>query len=888
MNSELYSDRELLQGIKKSESMRSQRQLKSCPAYLKTLQFQKYQNIQRSEKTQQFSKANPLNVFIRIIRFITLITQSIFPQDFKYLDSNMFKIIGDKTADFSFYVKNDYFKYIKAAPESRIQQFLQMTILRYYTIQQLIEYLSHAKFLFKPEQTQMLIWNIYLLIMINFNFLYCSIKFAFNFDEREPEYYKEGEVFLLIIPFISYLIDILVKLNSGYYEAGYLVTDRKKIIKHFYNSNECIIDSLIIMISLGYFFDGNNNNILSLFMIIKMLDVPQRVGLILDKLELTTNYWAIYDLIRLIYFIIIEAHTFCCFLYFVGKQNKSVSWIIKEDLIEADLTTSYLTTFYWSVITMTTIGYGDFTPQNLSERVLIIFVAIVSCCTFGFFVSSIGQIIYSIQKKEQQIRLDLNDLKKYLRVRGFNQELQIKIRRYFEYLWNDCMGQEQLDMFKLQQQLPSNLYNEMILDLNLKSISKIPFFHDNFSSDFLQALAGDFEEEKLTPWQSIFTKGEQSQYLYILCEGEVEYYVSLPEGSGNCISIQKMDGQDEIFGQQDFLLDQNYSINCRTTKPSRILKIHRDKFQQIAKKYGYEKYCQLKDLVKFSGRFDEFHIQCIGCNKSTHLLYNCPMLTGFPSRTKTLLKYKKKYCQERQVIRRTNLERRISTLSLESKISDSVLYYLLKDPKMSEQLNHQIKRNMQSSQNGSLRKSQKKITNLPKRGVPIFLSQEQYSRTLDTNFQENLGFQYNKGNNNKQEKIITQFDQEISFDESSKIIAAINKQFLTKGTINSNNNLKSSVVIQEIEKDWDSKDEKTLLIESKRGYHQESMGRYKDIFECFEYQRDYESYMPHMNFKLIQEFFQKSREIDSFHNFIDVNIVKRKWKRSKIVVVLES
>ncbi|CAD8124556.1 unnamed protein product [Paramecium sonneborni] len=882
MNSELYTDRVLLEEIKKkSDSMRSQRQLKSCPAYFKTLQFQKYQNIQQSEHCQQFSKANPLNVFIKIIRFITLITQSVFPQDFKYLDSNMFKIIGDKAADFSYYVKNDYFKYIKAAPESKIQHLLSMTILRYQTVQELIEYLSHSKFLFKPEQTKILIWNVYLLIMINFNFLYCSIKFAFHFEERQPEYYKEGEILLLIIPFISYLIDILVKLNSCYYESGYLVSDRKKIIKHFYRSNECIIDSLIIIISLGYFFDADSNYILSLFMIIKILDVPQRVGLILNKLELTTNYWAIYDLIRLLYLIIIEAHTFCCFLYFVGKQNKNVSWIIKEDLMEADLITSYLTTFYWSVITMTTIGYGDFTPQNLSERVLIIFVAIVSCCTFGFFVSSIGQIIYSIQKKEQQIRLDLNDLKKYLRVRGFNSELQIKIRRYFEYLWNDCMGQEQLDMSKLQQQLPR--FQEMILDLNMKSISKIPFFHDNFNSDFLQALAGDFEEEKLTPWQSIFTKGEQSLYLYILCEGEVEYYVLLPEGSGNCISIQKMEGQDEIFGQQDFLLDQNYSINCRTTKPSRILKIHRDQFQQIAKKYGYEKYCQLKDLVKFSGRFDEFHIQCIGCNKSTHLLYNCPMLTGFPSRTKTLLKYKKKYSQERKIIQRTNLEKRISTLSLECKIADSVLYYLLKDPKMSEQFNNQIKRNMQSSQNGSLRKSQKKITN-PKRGVPIFLSQEQISRTLESNKEENIGFQFSKGNI-KYDRKMTLLDQEISFDESSKIFQAINKQFITKGSF-SPNALQHNEVIQEV--DNDQEDEITLLIESKREYHQESMGRYKDIFDCFENQRDYELYMPHMNFKLIQELFQKSREIDSFHNFFDVNIVRRKWKKSKIIIVLES
>ena len=57
-------------------------------------------------------KADYLNVFVKIIRFITVITKSLFPQEFKYLDANMFRIIGDKAADFNYYVKRDFFKYI--------------------------------------------------------------------------------------------------------------------------------------------------------------------------------------------------------------------------------------------------------------------------------------------------------------------------------------------------------------------------------------------------------------------------------------------------------------------------------------------------------------------------------------------------------------------------------------------------------------------------------------------------------------------------------------------------------------------------------------------------------------------------------------------------------
>lgn len=43
-----------------------------------------------------------------------------------------------------------------------------------------------------------------------------------------------------------------------------------------------------------------------------------------------------------------------------------------------------------------------------------------------------------------------------------------------------------------------------------------------------------------------------------------------------------------------------------------------------------------------------------------------------------------------------------------------------------------------------------------------------------------------------------------------------------------------------------------------------------------------------MNFRLISDLLRKCKEMDSFHNFIDANIVRRKWKKSKIVIVLES
>lgn len=47
---------------------------------------------------------------------------------------------------------------------------------------------------------------------------------------------------------------------------------------------------------------------------------------------------------------------------------------------------------------MTTIGYGDITPVNLSERIFVIFMTMFSTAVFAYSVNNIGQIFKDMSK----------------------------------------------------------------------------------------------------------------------------------------------------------------------------------------------------------------------------------------------------------------------------------------------------------------------------------------------------------------------------------------------------------------------------------------------------------------------------------------------------------
>lgn len=60
---------------------------------------------------------------------------------------------------------------------------------------------------------------------------------------------------------------------------------------------------------------------------------------------------------------------------------------------EAEITTRYINCFYFIVVTLATVGYGDFTAQTNNERVAIIFIALVACGNFAYSLNQIGYIM---------------------------------------------------------------------------------------------------------------------------------------------------------------------------------------------------------------------------------------------------------------------------------------------------------------------------------------------------------------------------------------------------------------------------------------------------------------------------------------------------------------
>jgi protein-S-isoprenylcysteine O-methyltransferase Ste14 len=100
---------------------------------------------------------------------------------------------------------------------------------------------------------------------------------------------------------------------------------------------------------------------------------------------------------RLFFFLImffIVCHIMTCFwvisAQFKSETSDNVSW---QDSYEYDNNGIYITSLYFIITTMTTVGYGDISGTNLLERIVSIFIMLIGVISFSFATGSLSSIM---------------------------------------------------------------------------------------------------------------------------------------------------------------------------------------------------------------------------------------------------------------------------------------------------------------------------------------------------------------------------------------------------------------------------------------------------------------------------------------------------------------
>ncbi|CAD8060849.1 unnamed protein product [Paramecium primaurelia] len=588
------------------------------------------------------------------------------------LNHQFFKLLKDSTADYHYYLYKGYFE------EVNLQSYMikldkTFNFLQYFRRNYIKRILQ--MFLLEPDDIIIIIWNIYFLLIVTINVFYVSLRLSF--EEIVEMNWDLKDFIFEQLPSYSFILEIIIKFNTCIYSKGVLIKNRKRLIKR-YLKREFLIDMLLII----PFFIGRQLDFfyLDLVIILKMFQISKLTYSLFNRLELTQQQTAIFELIKLIFFILFCAHFSACIWHKLGIWGNwgnitSITWIKQQQLQDSLWIDRYIVSFYWSIVTMTTIGYGDITPVNLTERLFCIIMTLISTATFAYSVNSIGQIFKDMSKQSTQFKTNMNSLNKYLKNQKVSPTLQIKFRRYFEYFWS----KPSQEVIQFQDQIPQQLKNQMIVEINIKLLKQLDLFKQ-FSNSLLNTLCLQLQEQQLQPDEYLFKQNYLADKLYIFVNGQIELYVLINKKKRIIEKIKT----PCLIGQLNYFLNNEYNYEAIATKNTKILTIDRQSLIENIKQsdIDYEIYKNFEDDIRLQNKYENISIKCSVCGKSNHQVLTCPLFRGCINRTKVLYHLRHNILQYRRFQLRNNHYRRISTKQHQFYIMESVLQYIMKNDEL--------------------------------------------------------------------------------------------------------------------------------------------------------------------------------------------------------------
>lgn len=69
------------------------------------------------------------------------------------------------------------------------------------------------------------------------------------------------------------------------------------------------------------------------------------------------------------------------------------TWLKNKEIYKTSWHQIYIDAYYFTTVTMITVGYGDIIPASEEEKIVCIIFMLFSCGIFGYSMNTVGSIL---------------------------------------------------------------------------------------------------------------------------------------------------------------------------------------------------------------------------------------------------------------------------------------------------------------------------------------------------------------------------------------------------------------------------------------------------------------------------------------------------------------
>ncbi|KAI8431041.1 hypothetical protein MSG28_001112 [Choristoneura fumiferana] len=239
-----------------------------------------------------------------------------------------------------------------------------------------------------------------------------------------------------------------------------------------------------------------------------------------DRTETATSYPNAFRICKVVMAILVLIHWNAC-LYFaisyaIGFGTDNWVYNITGGRNET-LAHQYIYSFYWSTLTLTTIGETP-QPEIDPEYLFVVADFLAGVLIFATIVGNIGSMISNMNVARVEFQNKMDGVKQYMAFRKVSGELEARVIRWFAYTWAQSGA---LDEENVLSSLPDKLKAEIAIRVHLETLRQVRIFQD-CEPGLLEALVLKLRLQVFSPGDYICRKGDVGKEMYIVKRGRLQ------------------------------------------------------------------------------------------------------------------------------------------------------------------------------------------------------------------------------------------------------------------------------------------------------------------------------------------------------------------------------
>ncbi|KAM6968746.1 LOW QUALITY PROTEIN: voltage-gated delayed rectifier potassium channel KCNH5 [Tautogolabrus adspersus] len=381
-------------------------------------------------------------------------------------------------------------------------------------------------------------WDWVILILT----FYTAIMVPYNVSFKT----KQNNIVWLVLDSVVdviFLVDIVLNFHTTFVGPGGEVISDPKLIRMNYLKTWFVIDLLSCLpYDIINAFENVDEGISSLFSSLKVVRLL-RLGRVARKLDHYLEYGAAV-LVLLVCVFGLVAHWLACIWYSIGDYEvideatntiKMDSWLYQLAINIGSpyrynasgsgqweggpgKDSLYITSLYFTMTSLTTIGFGNIAPSTDGEKIFSVAMMMVGSLLYATIFGNVTTIFQQMYANTNRYHEMLNNVRDFLKLYQVPKGLSERVMDYIVSTWSMSKG---IDTEKVLSICPKDMRADICVHLNRKVFNEHPAFR--LASDgCLRSLAVEFQTTHCAPGDLIFHAGESVDTLCFVVSGSLE------------------------------------------------------------------------------------------------------------------------------------------------------------------------------------------------------------------------------------------------------------------------------------------------------------------------------------------------------------------------------